>query len=372
MNRKPPVISSSGGRKGPEPKRSVQQTPEPRNPERAESGQLDAERPSASQPNVEQSVQGQRITAQRTDAPATTGGKVKAGRPTKKNTAQKNTAKKKKLAVKTPPSASVSTPVSAVADAKPVIAFPDRKERDRRRGRRPWVPWTIAGGTLAVVALILILVIFSPVLALKKITVDGLTLASEEQVQAALAPLQGKPLTQITQAEVRQLVSSMPQVDSVSIEARPPSTLLVHVLERVPVAVLKNGDQYALVDPQGVILGTAPDPAAAQLPLIDGAGLQPESDQRSRDIFSAITAVLAALPQDVRAQMASATASSPDAVELALNNGKKAIWGDASQMALKAKALKALIDNPPASQQGKPEQPVQVYDVSSPQRPVTR
>lgn len=262
-----------------------------------------------------------------------------------------------------------------------VVSFPDRKERMRKRqvrqgsggSPRRWLSWKVVAITAGLVAVLMLLVLFSPMLALRTITVDGLKFISEEQVQATLAPLKGKPLTQIGQGDVESLVTSVPQVQSISVEARPPSTLLVHIVERVPVAVLKTGDQYTLVDPKGVPLGTSPDPASAQLPLIDGSGSEPSSDQRSQDTFTSVTSVLAALPQDVRARMASATASSPDAVELTLTDGKKVIWGDASQMALKAKVLKVLMDNALTQQPGKPDAPaVQVYDVSSPQRPVTR
>lgn len=252
-----------------------------------------------------------------------------------------------------------------------VLSFPAAKERRVRSGaglRKHWRLWTSLAAIVVVVALLMLAVFFSPLLALKTITVDGAKLASADQVQSALASLKGKPLPRIDQSEVQKLLTGLVQVQSVTVEARPPSTLLVHLVERIPVAVLKNGEQYVLVDPQGIQLGTVADAAAAQLPLIDGG-----TGVIGQATFSAITAVLAALPTEVRAQMASASASSPDAVELTLVDGKKVTWGDASQMALKAKVLQTMLKNPPQAEPGKPAlAPIKFYDVSAPKHPVTR
>lgn len=244
-----------------------------------------------------------------------------------------------------------------------VLSFPIGRGATRR-----WWPWALAGGVLALIAVIMAVVLFSPALALKTVKVDGTKLASETAVQAALKPLQGKSLTQISQSQVQDLLANLPQVQSVSIEARPPSTLLVHIVERLPVAVLKNGSKYILVDPKGTQLGSTSNPAAAKLPLIDGG-----TAAIGQATFSAMTAVLASLPAAVRAQLQSAAAKSPDAVELTLLNGKKVVWGDASEMALKSEVLQTLLKNPPKAEPGKPEPaPVNVYDVSSPRHPVTR
>ncbi len=277
----------------------------------------------------------------------------------------------RKVSVAPIPGGEAKRPEAKPAQAK-VLAFPDSKQRQRKQqaagGGRRWRLWAVLGGFAVVLALLMLAVMFSPLLALKTITVDGTKLASSDQVQAALAPLKGKPLTQIDQGQVQQLLTGLVQVQSVSVEARPPSTLLVHVVERIPVAVLKNGEQFILVDPQGTQLGTVADPAAAKLPLIDGG-----TAAIGQATFSSITAVLAALPEEVRAQMQSAAASSPNAVELTLLDGKKVVWGDASQMALKAKVLQTLLNNPPVAQPGKPAPaPINTYDVSTPKYPVTR
>ncbi|MGA7203347.1 MAG: cell division protein FtsQ/DivIB [Specibacter sp.] len=245
-----------------------------------------------------------------------------------------------------------------------VLSFP--VPAHKRRKRRVWIG---AAGVAVVLVLVMAVALFSPALAVKTIAFDGRKLVPEKTLQAAMAPLLHKPLPQVTQSDVSALLAAVPQVKSSRIESRPPSTLVVHLVERVPVALLKNGAEYLLVDQDGVQLGTTKNQSAAGLPLIDGG-----KAAIGKDTFSAITAVLATLPQSVLGKMANASAKSPDAVELRLNDGKMVVWGNASDMDLKAQVLEALITAPPpAPTVANPNPaPVNVYDVSAPRHPVTR
>ena len=238
-----------------------------------------------------------------------------------------------------------------------VLAFPEPKGRRRRK------KVILAVVTVFVlVAGLLAAAVYSPVLALQTISVTGTRLLTPAQVQAALEPLRGKPLPQISEDDVRGLLGSLVQVKSVSVEARPPSTLTVAVHERVPVALVKQGEKYQLVDVDGVQLATTDDPASASLPVIDGG-----AGAIGQDLFRATAAVLGALPPDVLAKLSNASAQSVDAVELKLVDGQTIVWGNASEKELKAKVLAALLKAP-----ADPKNPVKVYDVSVPRHPVTR
>lgn len=245
-----------------------------------------------------------------------------------------------------------------------VLAFPVPPFKRRRRT----IVYSVAG-VVAVLALVMSFALFSPVLAVKTVVFDGQKLVEPRILEHAVAPIFGKPLPQVTAEEVQSLLGQVIQVKSSSIEARPPSTLRVHIVERIPVALLKNEDTYLLVDQEGVELGTTTEPASAALPLIDGG-----TAVIGQDTFNAMTAVLANLPQSILAQLANASAASPDAVELKLVDGRSVIWGDASDMELKAVVLEALLSAPPPIPvAGGPEPvPVKVFDVSAPRHPVTR
>ncbi|MFJ4264981.1 FtsQ-type POTRA domain-containing protein [Paenarthrobacter nicotinovorans] len=238
-----------------------------------------------------------------------------------------------------------------------VIAFPEPKRRRQRR-----VVWWTVSVVTALVAVLIAGAIFSPALAVRSITVDGTTLLTPDAVQKALSPLDGKPLPQVSEQEINELLKPLVQVRSATMEARPPSGLLVHVNERVPVALLKQGDSYIMVDVDGVQLGATKDLSAVALPLIDAGAASTNTE-----LFKAIAAVLDTLPADVRARMSTASAASPDAVELKLVDGKTVVWGNAEDRELKAKALEALLKMP-----ADPKVPVSVYDVSVPRHPFTK
>ncbi|GAA2864532.1 FtsQ-type POTRA domain-containing protein [Paenarthrobacter ilicis] len=268
--------------------------------------------------------------------PATTGGQTKASKPSTSSTPSK---------------------AGGAAASGNVIAFPEPKRKRQRRV----VLWTLLVVT-GLVAAIIAGAVFSPVLAVKTISVDGTKLLAPDAVQKALSSLQGKPLPQVSEQEINELLKPLVQVKSATMEARPPSELLVHVTERVPVALLKQGDTFVMVDVDGVQLGATKDLTTVALPLIDTG-----SGANNPDLFAAITAVLDTLPADVLARMSTASAASPDAVELKLVDGKTVVWGNAEEKELKAKALEALLKMPED-----PKVPVRVYDVSVPRHPFTK
>ena len=238
-----------------------------------------------------------------------------------------------------------------------VVAFPEPKGKRRKRN-----VLVVAGTLVAIVAGLLAAAIFSPALAVDTISVSGTRLLTPAQVQTALEPLKGKPLPQITDEEVGRLLEPLVQVKAVSAEARPPSELAVAVRERVPVALVKQGEQYQLVDVEGVQLAATADPESVSLPVIDGG-----AGTIGQDLFRATAAVLGALPADVLAKLSNASAQSVDAVELKLVDGQTIVWGNAGEKELKAKVLAALLKVP-----ADPKNPVKVYDVSVPRHPVTR
>jgi cell division protein FtsQ len=238
-----------------------------------------------------------------------------------------------------------------------VLVFPEPPAKRRKRHILVAV-----GSVLALVAALLAAAIFSPILAVGTITVTGTKLVTTDQVQAALEPLKGKPLPQVSDDEVARLLEPLVQVKGVSTQARPPSELVVDVLERVPVALVKQGKKYQLVDVDGVVLAATADPASVSLPVIDGG-----AGAIGKDLFQATAAVLGALPPDVLAKLSNASAQSVDAVELKLVDGQSIVWGNAEEKELKAKVLEVLLKVP-----ADPKNPVRVYDVSAPRHPVTR
>lgn len=250
---------------------------------------------------------------------------------------------------------SISAEKTPDADAS-ILAFPEPPARRRRR-------YVLAGAGTAVVLLAALFAVlfFSPALALKNLQVQGNSLLSSEEAQSALSPLMGQPLTLISDADAAELLADRPEVESVEVAAVPPSDLVVTIRERTPVAVLQNGREFVLIDESGRQLAAVGERGAVALPLIDGG-----TEAVNSEVFPTVAAVLAALPANVLALLDHASAETVDSVELKLANGQTVFWGSAEASVAKARALEALLLMPPA------DPPVTVFDVSTPNRPVTR
>lgn len=241
------------------------------------------------------------------------------------------------------------------AGERTVVAFPRSEASRRRRGR-----W-LALLTVLVVALLFVgLVFFSPLFATRTINVEGARLTNPERVEDALEGFKGVPLTRVSKDGVRAAVGDVPQVRSVDVVLQPPHTITVRLHERVGVAAVRDGEHWVLVDSQGKQLATSGPQDRPDVPVIDGGRQVLATEQ-----FATVADVLAELPAEVLSRLDSASASSGASVELSFRDGRKAVWGDASDSELKARVLAALAT-------GEATSSAREYDVSAPLHPVVK
>jgi cell division protein FtsQ len=232
-------------------------------------------------------------------------------------------------------------------------------ERDGSLTKKVW-SWAAVSSFVLLVALILAAV-YSPLLAIERLSVRGEKLVSEKEIKAALKDQIGKPLPQVSDEEIAKALKRFPLIESFSVISAPPNTLIVKVTERTPIAVVwVDGYGYAFFDPAGVRVGRAEN--RSNLPTLEISGTPGKSPS-----FKAAIEVLLALPAELLPRISTVTAKSKDDVSFRLRGyaGQKIIWGDPSQAVLKSKVLAALIKN-----QSKNDRVT--YDVSSPQTPVVR
>jgi cell division protein FtsQ len=227
-----------------------------------------------------------------------------------------------------------------------------------RTRRRRQIQLAIAGFVVLVLGGAVVTA-YSPVMALRHIDVVGAHSVKAADVRQALAGELGKPLPLVRTADVRHALDDFRLIESYSTQLEPPSTLVVRITERTPLAVVKQGASYEVVDQAGVVLSAGASPQAG-LPVVTvPAGQQPESSAG----FAAAAAVIAALPDAVRATVTAASATSANNVTLTLQGGKQVVWGGVDQMELKTADLQALLKGAAGAS---------VYDVSSPRAPITR
>ena len=86
------------------------------------------------------------------------------------------------------------------------------------------------------------------------------------------------------------------------------------------------------------------------------------ADPANRPLLVELGSVVLSLPEEVRGQVTSIAAATPDSIQLKTTSGITIIWGDASQSALKAQVAVALLDQGAKTS----------IDVSAPHAPAVR
>ncbi|MEF3404999.1 FtsQ-type POTRA domain-containing protein [Agromyces sp. CCNWLW203] len=229
--------------------------------------------------------------------------------------------------------------------------------RFTKRSRRRRIVWSVVLGSIVALVVVVAVGAYSPLMALREVRVEGASRIPAAEVQAAFDDTLGTPLPLIARADVLAALSAFPLIETYSTETIPPGTLVVRIVERVPVGVVDTGSGLELVDAAGVVI-ERPEERPEGQPLIVTDGVAGEG-------FRAAAAVIRSLPAEVRGQLIGASAETADDVRLELSSGATVVWGSAEESAAKAAVLARLMAAAPPDTVGE-------YDVSSPASAVTR
>jgi cell division protein FtsQ len=217
----------------------------------------------------------------------------------------------------------------------------------------------VAGTLVTLIALILTAV-YSPLLALRTVMVDGTSRVDPAEVARAVEEQVGTPLALLDYTRITENLGAFPLIRSYVTEIVPPDTLLVHVVEREPVGSLEVAGRFRLVDPAGITLEESAQriPGVPLIELADG-------DTQSA-AFDSMAEVLLALPDGLLVQVDRISAHTQDDVVLVLTGvGQQIRWGSADESERKARLLTALIAVTDPALAG-------VFDVSAPTNGIFR
>jgi len=232
--------------------------------------------------------------------------------------------------------------------------------RFTRRARRRRIGWLVVTTVVAIVGVLIAVAVFSPILALREVRVEGATRVDPAAVADAVSGQLGTPLALLDDERIRGELGQFASIRSFSTELAPPGTLIIHIVERTPIGLVATPTGFEVVDAAGVVLESSPTRPDV-LPL-----LQLDADGVAGRGFAAMAAVLVALPPEVLAQVDSITARTRDDVTLVLaGSDQRVVWGSASDSDRKARILAALLARFAASGPGE-------YDVSAPGSAVFR
>jgi len=223
--------------------------------------------------------------------------------------------------------------------------------------RRVFAAIAAAVAVVVLAAGIVWLLLISTVLDVRTITVEQAGGLNPDRVLAAAAIPTGGPVLRVDTRAVAGRVLALPGVAEVTIARRPPHSVGIRVVPRVPVAVLRSGDgQLRLVDAAATVwspIGAAP----SDLPVL-------QDRDGTLDSAAVRTAVQVAtsLPGDLHRKLRSLVPGQGAMVSLVLTDDRVVVWGDAGQAGEKARVTAALLGATRA----------RYLDVSVPSVPVSR
>ncbi|WP_106848185.1 cell division protein FtsQ/DivIB [Blastococcus sp. Marseille-P5729] len=213
-----------------------------------------------------------------------------------------------------------------------------------------WAVWSALALVVAVVAGWLLLA--SSMFGVRDVQVSGSALVSEQEVREAIGLGPDDALLTADTDAAAERVQQLAPVAEATVSRSLPSTLVVRITERSPVATVELDGESWVIDVEGVPYAEASavgESAEGLLPLvIDDPS---PDDHATREAV----AVIAGLDDATRELVASVSAPSAAQVTLTLQDGREVIWGDSSQMNDKLTMLPGVLTHSGS-----------VFDISSP------
>ncbi|WP_162182594.1 cell division protein FtsQ/DivIB, partial [Actinoalloteichus caeruleus] len=231
-----------------------------------------------------------------------------------------------------------------------------RRNATRRPRRRLRLRSLLTPRGLAIVLLLGLtsaaVLLYTPVLPLRTVEVEGLDELTRQEVLAAAAIESDVPILRLDTSGIEARIGDIPRVAEVSVRRSWPDTAVISVTERAPEAVVRQDDGLWLVDRTGRPYARVAD-QPAEVPVLDvanpGVGDEPTL---------AGLRVLETLPPEVAREVLAVAVPTATDIRLRLSLGREARWGDTRDSERKAATLAALL-----TQDG------EVYDVRAPELP---
>jgi cell division protein FtsQ len=202
------------------------------------------------------------------------------------------------------------------------------KKKQRKQSKFPWLIWFLAVVSVAVWWSLY----QSKWFLTETVTIQGLSRLSADQVSVIANAPTGKPLVGQDLTGISDRLKDLPEIKAVLVERGWPTTLLITITERVPIAVAATATGFNLIDNEGKNSGVVVAPPEGLLVI----AAAPESAAMT----SAIS-ILAALPADW--PITSLAAPSQDNVVVNLATGAVITFGSGNDAEQKVKVANALL-----------------------------
>jgi cell division protein FtsQ len=219
--------------------------------------------------------------------------------------------------------------------------------------RRSRTPWLLAGaGVVVAVCGAVYVGGWTSVMGVQDILVEGTEAGATQQIVQTAGIAEGTPMMRVDVRAATARLADLPQVAAVDVRREWPRRVVITITARQAVAIQKAGERWELLDANGVPFAVAAQ-RPKNLPVVERA-----SDEA---VNTAMLKALAGMSPQVRAEVASVSATSPTSIQFTLRKRDAVVnWGSAEESEYKSQVLEVLLGVEAGW-----------YDVSNPDTPTT-
>ena len=197
-----------------------------------------------------------------------------------------------------------------------------RREEGRRRLR--W--FTVLGLGVAGIILVLLL-LTSPLLSVRKVEVEGVVYANPELVASIVDSIDGEPILTVDLDAAEDKLLMIPWVRQARVSMHLPSRVTIEVVERAPIAFFRSVDGFnRVIDRDGRVLDVIEGDPVDFTPII-GTGPNLSAGQNTEQPFLGAAELINALPSELRSRLLTVTVSAEGEVSLGLTNDVEVLFG---------------------------------------------
>ncbi|HEX3015491.1 MAG TPA: FtsQ-type POTRA domain-containing protein [Desulfobacteria bacterium] len=213
----------------------------------------------------------------------------------------------------------------------------------RRSNNRVWIISITLLAALAVLG-----ALRSPMFNVQQVVVEGNRLVSEQDILDLANVGLGTNIFRVPTASIAQNVALHPLIKSVNVSRRLPSTLVISVTERQPVAMVPVQNGFVIVDEQGVFLQRSDTWPKNAVPIISGVKI-PNNLDLGKQIQGASLQeglkIVAGLPKQLYAQVGEVYAGNQDMLAMYTRDGLEVRLGLAEDLNQKFSVLRQFLDD---------------------------
>ena len=205
--------------------------------------------------------------------------------------------------------------------------FRQRRLNVRRQEGRRRLWWLIVAASAVVAILVVLLLLTSPILSVRKVTVEGVVYADPEKVGAVVASLKGDPILTADLQGATESLEAISWVEKARVSMHLPSRVHIEIVERRPIAFYRAVDGFnRVIDLDGRVLDVI-EGDLVDYPFIGGTGPNLSAGDLVGQPFLGAAQLINALPRDLRVRLVTAAVTPDGEVSLALTDEVDVLFG---------------------------------------------